>query len=100
MARLHSTHPFVLELGARIVLDEGRRRALYAAEVTGVETPVLYRAVHLMEHVRSSGRSPWGPMWDAYVMDGKMNGYVLIDNDVHDRDAVRDACLAFYEIQF
>lgn len=99
MMALHTTHPFVLELGARIALDDGRKRALYAAEVNGVALPVLYRAVHLMDHVRKSGRSPWGVVWDAYVLDGKMNGYVLIDSGMHDRDAVRDECLAFYGIR-
>lgn len=98
MPLLHPTHPFVLELGARVVLNEGRKRALYTAEMINVPLPVLYRAVHLMEHVQRSGRSPWGAVWDAYALDGKMNGYVLIDIDSHDRDAVRDACMSFYGI--
>lgn len=100
MTSLHATHPFVLELGARILLGEDKQRALYAAEVLDIPLPVQYRAVHLMEHVRLSGRSPWGVVWDAYVQDGKMNGYVLIDDDSHDRDAVRAACLEHYGISF
>jgi len=100
MIALHATHPFVLELGARVLLGEGREKALRAAEAIGVPTPVLYRAVHLMEHAIAEGRSPWGVVWDAYILDGKMNGNVLIDSNSHNRDEVREACLRFYGLDF
>ena len=100
MPPLHPTHPFVLELGARVFLNEGREQALRTAETIAVDAPVMYRAVHLAEYTAKSGRSPWGVVWDAYVLDGKMRGYVLIDDDSHDLDAVREECLASYGIRF
>lgn len=100
MTALHAAHPFVLELGARVLLGEGREKALRAAETIRVPPPVLYRAVHLMERTISEGRSPWGVVWDAYILDGKMNGNVLIDSNSHDLDAIRLACLRFYGLDF
>jgi len=100
MTYLPVTHPFVLELGARVFLDESREEALRAARDLRVDVAVLYRAVHVMETVQKSGRSPWGLVWDAYILDGKMNGYVLIDDESPNRDDVRDECLYRAGIRF
>lgn len=100
MPALYATHPFVLELGARIALDQERSRALWAAETFGVPVPVLYRAVHLMEVIRNAGDDPWETVNAHYVLDGKMRGDVLIDEEYPDVGEIRERVLEEYGITF
>lgn len=100
MPVLHHTHPLVLELGARIALDQERSRALWVAETFGVPMPVLYRSVHLMEVIRDAGGDPWETVNAHYVLDGKMRGDVLIDEESPDVSEVRERVLREYGITF
>lgn len=100
MPALHHTHPVILEMGARIALDQERSRALWTAETFGVPIPVLYRAVHIMEVIRDAGDDPWETVNAHYVLEGKMRGDVLIDEESPDVGEIREKVLGEYGITF